>query len=206
MKGSAGIPAAANFHINRVCNERCPYCFATFRDDARLDAVHRGLPLPEAVRVVNLLADAGIEKLNFAIAHDDGQAVDGLVRTEVVLTGASRTPKAPTCAYLSIRGARAANMPLVHGMPPPQGPLDTPALVVGPRVSPDRPVQARPNRRSTMGEGRDTDYVDLDQVRAEVNTTRQLFEAQGWPSPDVPRRSIEEAAAAVMNLLTEKRA
>ncbi|MCX6022154.1 MAG: viperin family antiviral radical SAM protein [Chloroflexi bacterium] len=66
MKGSAGIPAAANFHINRVCNERCPYCFATFRDDARLDAVHRGLPLPEAVRVVNLLADAGIEKLNFA--------------------------------------------------------------------------------------------------------------------------------------------
>ena len=147
-----------------------------------------------------------IEKLNFAIAHDDGQAVDGLVRTEVVLTGASRTPKAPTCAYLSIRGARAANMPLVHGMPPPQGPLDTPALVVGPRVSPDRPVQARPNRRSTMGEGRDTDYVDLDQVRAEVNTTRQLFEAQGWPSPDVPRRSIEEAAAAVMNLLTEKRA
>jgi regulator of PEP synthase PpsR (kinase-PPPase family) len=147
-----------------------------------------------------------IETLNFAIAHDDGQTVDGLVRAEVVLTGASRTSKTPTCVYLAIRGVRAANVPPVPGMPPPQGPLDTPALVVGPWVSPDRLVQVRRNRQATMGEGRDTDYVDLDQVRAEVNTTRQLFEAQGWPSLDVTRRSIEETAAAVMNLLTEKRA
>ena len=56
-----------------------------------------------------------------------------------------------------------------------------------------------------MGENRDTDYVDLDQVRQEVAATRQLFEAQGWPTIDVTRRSIEETAAAVMNLLTEKR-
>ncbi len=146
-----------------------------------------------------------IETMNFAIAHDDGQAVDGLNRAEVVLTGASRTSKTPTCVYLAIRGIRAANVPLVPGMPPPPGLLETPALVVGLWVSPDRLVQVRRNRLVTMGEGRDTDYVDLDQVRAEVNTTRQLFEAQGWPSLDVTRRSIEETAAAVMNLMAEKR-
>ena len=57
----------------------------------------------------------------------------------------------------------------------------------------------------TMGADRETDYVDLDQVRAEVASTRALFEAQGWPSIDVTRRSIEETAAAVMNLLADKR-
>ena len=145
-----------------------------------------------------------IETLNFAIAHDDGQALDGLAHAEVVLTGASRTSKTPTCVYLAIRGIRAANVPLVPGMRPPPALLKTPGLVVGLWVSPDRLVQVRRNRLTTMGEARQTDYVDLDQVRQEVATTRQLFEVQGWPSIDVTRRSIEETAAAVMNLLAER--
>jgi regulator of PEP synthase PpsR (kinase-PPPase family) len=146
-----------------------------------------------------------IETLNFAIAHDDGQAADGLLKAEVVLTGASRTSKTPTCVYLAIRGIRAGNVPLVPGVPPPQALLETRALVVGLWVSPDRLVQVRRNRLMTMGADRETDYVDLDQVRAEVASTRALFEAQGWPSIDVTRRSIEETAAAVMNLLADKR-
>lgn len=146
-----------------------------------------------------------IEMLNFAIAHDDGQGLEGLSKAEVVLAGASRTSKTPTCVYLAIRGIRAANVPLVPGLPPPPALLATPALVVGLWVSPDRLVQVRRNRLSTMGETRDTDYVDLDQVRGEVAFTRQLFEAEGWPTIDVTRRSIEETAAAVLNLLAEKR-
>ncbi len=146
-----------------------------------------------------------IETLNFAIAHDDGQALEGLSKAEVVLTGASRTSKTPTCVYLAIRGIRAANVPLVPGMAPPPALLQTQGLVVGLWVSPDRLVQVRRNRLSAMGETRDTEYVDLEQVRGEVAVTRQLFEAQGWPTIDVTRRSIEETAAAVMNLLTEKR-
>ncbi len=147
-----------------------------------------------------------IEVLNFTIAHDDGQSLDSIDGAEVILTGASRTSKTPTCVYLAIRGVRAANVPLVPRMPPPQQLLDarTP-LVVGLWVSPDRLVQVRRNRLSTMGEQRDTNYVDLDAVRAEVAATRQLFERQGWPMIDVSRRSIEETAAAVMNLLNERR-
>ncbi len=145
-----------------------------------------------------------IETLNFAIAHDDGQSLDGIAQAEVILTGASRTSKTPTCVYLAIRGIKAANVPLVPGMAPPPALLAANALVVGLWVSPDRLVQVRRNRLSTMGETRATDYVDLDQVRAEVAATRQLFENQGWPTIDVTRRSIEETAATVMNLLTEK--
>ncbi len=65
-------------------------------------------------------------------------------------------------------------------------------------------MQVRRNRLNTLGEVRDTTYVDVESVRAEVTATRQLFEAQGWPAIDVSRRSVEETAAAVLNLLAER--
>ena len=124
----------------------------------------------------------------------------------MILTGASRTSKTPTCVYLAIRGVRTANVPLVPRMPPPPQLLAARApLIVGLWVSPDRLVQVRRNRLTSMGENRDSDYVELDAVRAEIAATRQLFENQGWPTIDVSRRSIEETAAAVLNLLGERK-
>lgn len=147
-----------------------------------------------------------IEALNFTIAHDDGQILEQLEEAEVVLVGASRTSKTPTCVYLAIRGVRAANVPLVPGMPLPRQLLTaTKPLIVGLWASPDRLVQVRRNRLNTLGEVRDTSYVDLESVRAEVAATRKLFDAQDWPVIDVSRRSVEETAAAVLNLLAERR-
>jgi regulator of PEP synthase PpsR (kinase-PPPase family) len=147
-----------------------------------------------------------IEVLNFTIAHDDGQSLDTIDDAEVILTGASRTSKTPTCVYLAIRGVAAANVPLVPRLPPPPQLLAAKKpLIVGLWVSPDRLIQVRRNRLLTMGETRDSDYVDPDSVRAEVAITRKLFESQDWPMIDVTRRSIEETAAAVMNLLNERK-
>lgn len=146
-----------------------------------------------------------IEALNYTITHDDGQALDMLDQAEVVLAGASRTSKTPTCVYLAIRGVRAANVPIVPGLPlPPQLLAAKQPLIVGLWASPDRLVQVRRNRLNTLGEARDTTYVDLEAVRAEVTATRKLFESHGWPAIDVTRRSVEETAAAVLNLLTER--
>ncbi|HTT84452.1 MAG TPA: pyruvate, water dikinase regulatory protein [Rhizomicrobium sp.] len=147
-----------------------------------------------------------IEALNFAIAHDDGQALALLEQAEVVLVGASRTSKTPTCVYLAIRGICAANVPLIPGMPLPAELLAAQhPLIVGLWASPDRLVQVRRNRLNTLGEMRPTSYVDLDSVRAEVMATRQLFEQRGWPAIDVSRRSVEETAASVLNLLADRR-
>jgi hypothetical protein len=146
-----------------------------------------------------------IEALNFTIQHDDGQALDTIDGAEVVLVGASRTSKTPTCVYLAIRGVRAANVPLVPGLPlPPQLFAARRPLIVGLWVTPDRLVQVRRNRLTTMGEQRSTDYVDLESVRNEISQTRKLFEQQDWPVIDVSRRSVEETAAAVINLLSER--
>ena len=147
-----------------------------------------------------------IEALNFTIQHDDGQALETLDDAQVVLVGASRTSKTPTCVYLAIRGISAANVPLIPNVAlAPQLLAARRPLIVGLWASPDRLVQVRRNRLSTLGEGRETDYVDIDAVRAEVAATRKVFEQHDWPSIDVSRRSIEETAAAVLNLLTERR-
>ena len=146
-----------------------------------------------------------IEALNFAIAHDDGQSLEMLNEAEVVLVGASRTSKTPTSVYLAIRGIRAANVPIVPNFPlPPQLVAAEKPLIVGLWASPDRLVQVRRNRLIVLEEVRDTSYVDLESVRAEVMATRRLFEQFGWSAIDVSRRSVEETAAAVMNLLAER--
>lgn len=144
--------------------------------------------------------------LDFAIHHDDGQGLGELERADVVLVGVSRTSKTPTCVYLAHRGVRAANVPLVPTQDPPPSlsELKNP-LVVGLVVSPDRLVSIRRNRLEHLGVQADTDYVDVDRVREETVRARRLFERLGWPVIDVSRRSVEETAAQVINLISERR-
>ncbi len=147
-----------------------------------------------------------VEAVNFTIQHDDGQSLERLEQADVVLVGASRTSKTPTCVYLAIRGIRAANVPLVPGVEPPEQLLALKKpLVVGLYAAPERLLQIRRNRLTTMGETRGTDYVDEEAVRGEIASTRRLYERMGWPTLDVSRRSIEETAATVMNWLTERK-
>ena len=146
-----------------------------------------------------------MEALSYTIEHDDGQLMDDLGGADVILVGASRTCKTPTCVYLAIRGLRAANVPLVPGVPPPRSLFEyTKPLIIGLWASPERLVQVRRNRLATMGEHRETSYVDIEIVRSEVMTTRRLYEQHGWHSLDVTRRSVEEAAATIMNWLAER--
>ena len=148
-----------------------------------------------------------VEALNYAIQHDDGQNTHDLASADVVLVGVSRSSKTPTCIYLAIRGVRAANVPIVPGMDLPEHVFSiTKPLIVGLWLSPERLMQIRRNRLAIMGETKSTDYVDEEAIRAEIQFTRRMFERYEWPSIDVSRRSIEETAAAVLNLLEERAA
>jgi regulator of PEP synthase PpsR (kinase-PPPase family) len=144
-----------------------------------------------------------MDALSYALGHDDGQGGQDLQSADVVLVGVSRTSKTPTCIYLAHRGVRAANVPLVSPNEPPPALRNLKGVrVVGLTVSPDRLVQIRRNRLRSLNEGRDSSYVDIDVVRAEIVAARRLFEREGWPMIDVTRRSVEETAAAVINILS----
>jgi regulator of PEP synthase PpsR (kinase-PPPase family) len=143
-----------------------------------------------------------MDALNYAIGHDDGQGGQDLEQADVVLVGVSRTSKTPTCIYLAHRGVRAANVPMVPTRPLPEALFTLKkALVVGLTLSPDRLVQIRKNRLLNLKETRESTYVDPDNVRDEIVQARRLFERHGWPVIDVTRRSVEETAAAVLNIL-----
>ena len=148
-----------------------------------------------------------VEAVNFTLQHDDGQSIRDIADADVVLVGASRTSKTPTCVYLAIRGVRAANVPIVPGVEAPEELFGaTKPLIVGLWATPDRLLQVRRQRLNTIGETRGTEYTDEESVRAEIAFTRKLFERQDWPAIDVSRRSIEETAAAVLGMLAERRA
>jgi len=147
-----------------------------------------------------------IDALDFAMDHDDGQQVVELKDSDVILVGVSRTSKTPTCVYLAHRGVKASNVPFVPNVPlPPELFAERRPLVVGLTISADRLVHIRKNRLVAMKETRAGDYTEEDSVRAEVMKAQKLFEREGWPTIDVSRRSIEETAAAVLNLLAEHR-
>ncbi len=141
-----------------------------------------------------------IDAMNFALSSDDGQNSAHLNEADIVLLGVSRTSKTPTCIYLANRGIKAANVPVVPGVPlPPEVVAATRPLIVGLTKDPARLVQVRRNRLRMIAQGSDdTDYTDLDSVRQEVSFARKLFTKNGWLVIDVTRRSIEETAATIL--------
>jgi len=148
-----------------------------------------------------------IDALNYTMLHDDGQHTEDLEDADVVLVGVSRTSKTPTSIYLANRGVKTGNVPLVPGIPvaPTVEALSRP-LVVGLYASPERIVQIRQNRLLGLKAHHDeAQYIDRKAVAEEVAFSRKLCAKHNWPIIDVTRRSIEETAAAVLSLLTDRR-
>ena len=147
-----------------------------------------------------------IDALNFTLMHDDGQMTEELEEAEVVLVGVSRTSKTPTGIYLANRGIKTANVPLVPGIPlPPQLETLVKPLVVGLVASPERIIQIRQNRLLSLKADDDSPYVDKNAVAEEIALSRRLCARHNWPIIDVSRRSIEETAAAILELYQSHR-
>jgi len=143
-----------------------------------------------------------VDAINFTMVHDDGAGAENWEEADIILAGVSRSSKTPTSIYLANRGYKTANIPLVPQSPPPPSlfRLKKP-LVVGLTNSPERLIAIRRNRLLTLGQAPDTDYVDAATVTAEVAFARRLFADHDVPVIDVTRRSIEETAAAIINLV-----
>lgn len=149
-----------------------------------------------------------VAALEYAVAADDGTRETRLQEAEVVLLGVSRTSKTPTCAYLAGRGVKAANVPLIPGRSLPDGlrSLDRArTLLVGLTARPRRLAEIRQNRLTAMNHTRqDTDYADLERIRAEVREAQMTMSELGCHMIDVTRRSIEETAAEIIGILEDQ--
>jgi hypothetical protein len=150
-----------------------------------------------------------IDAMHYVLAHDDGQAAAGLAEAEVILVGVSRSSKTPTCFYLANRGIKAANVPLVPNLPVPAD-LEKPHCpVIGLTLDAAALIEIRRFRLRLIAAGAQTgavrqtttEYIDEESVRTELLWARRLCNSRGWPVIDVTRRSIEETAATVLQLM-----
>ena len=150
-----------------------------------------------------------IDAIHFVLAHDDGQAQAGIAEADVILVGVSRSSKTPTSFYLANRGVKAANVPLVPGTADPPGLEEPHCPVIGLTLDAHALIEIRRHRLKLIAHGPGTvhikqdsgDYVDIEAVKGELLWARRLCTRRGWPVIDVTRRSIEETAATVLQLM-----
>lgn len=150
---------------------------------------------------------ARMDAVDYALHHDDGQKSGrSLEEADVILVGVSRTSKTPTCIYLANRGIKAANVPYVPGIALPEKLMSmTGPLFVALTAAPNRLVDIRRNRLASLGEMRETEYLDETAVEDEVRQARKFYAQMNWPVIDVTRRSVEETAAEIVTLLEHHR-
>lgn len=146
-----------------------------------------------------------IDALNFTMAHDDGRLPNDLSEADIIILGISRTSKTPTSIYLAQRGFKTSNVPLVPSVPLPQQLQQAEGVfVVGLVASPDRIAEIRRNRVRFLADRDMGTYVDREEIAREVRDSRRLFAKHGWPVIDVTRRSIEETAATIIKLYSDR--
>lgn len=143
-----------------------------------------------------------IEAIDFTIKHDDSMRINTVGYAEVVLLGVSRTTKTPVSIYLSYRGWKVANIPIVMGYPIPQEVLNMDQRkIIALTIKPSRLKLIRLERQEKIGSTELVNYTDDEMVRDEVNYGLELYRKNGYPIIDVTYKSIEETATEVMRTI-----
>jgi [pyruvate, water dikinase]-phosphate phosphotransferase / [pyruvate, water dikinase] kinase len=145
-----------------------------------------------------------IEAIEFAVKYDDGVG-KGLDEADIVLVGVSRTSKTPLSIYLGYLGHKAANVPVVRGIEPPEELFEIdPAKVVGLTIGADRLADIRTARVKSMGAPRRR-YAELEAVYDELEEAAKLHRKLRCPVIDVTELSVEETAMRIIRLVERRR-
>ena len=146
-----------------------------------------------------------IDAIEFAVAHDDGQRPHEMYRAEIILAGVSRAGKTPLAMYLSTRGWRTANVPLVPQLDPPDELFAVdPRRVVGLDIDAGQLLAYRQRRQRTLGLRAPSPYTDPEALYEEVAFARRVFQRGGFNIIDITDRPIEESADAVIARVTDR--
>ena len=143
-----------------------------------------------------------IEAIQFTMNHDDGNLVGDIEKSDIILIGVSRTSKTPTSIYLANKGFKTSNIPLVNENSLPKKLKDNPKLtcVVGLSTEPERLVDLRKNRMTSLKETENIKYTNIENIKKEIIDAKKTFQKYKWPSIDVTRKSVEETAASIIKI------
>ena len=143
-----------------------------------------------------------IEAIQFTMNHDDGNLLNDVDKSDIIIVGVSRTSKTPTSIYLANKGFKTSNIPLVNENSLPEKLKENPQItcVVGLNTEPERLADLRKNRMNSLKEKDSTKYTNLNDIKDEVLKAKKTFQKYKWPVIDVTRKSVEETAASIIKI------
>jgi regulator of PEP synthase PpsR (kinase-PPPase family) len=143
-----------------------------------------------------------IEAIQFTMNHDDGNLVNDIEKSDIILVGVSRTSKTPTSIYLANKGFKTSNIPLVNENSLPKKLKENPQMtcVIGLNTEPERLVDLRKNRMNSLKETENIKYTNIENIKREIDDAKRTFSKYKWPSIDVTRKSVEETAASIIKI------
>jgi len=145
---------------------------------------------------------ARIDAIEYTVKHDDGRNAAELADADLVLVGVSRTGKTPLSVFLSYRGWRVANVPIILDMDPPAQLFKVdPRRAVALVIEPERLLSIRQARSKRLSNNLALDYASKRHIAQEIEWFRQILLRGVWPVVDVTYRSIEETASEIMDLV-----
>jgi len=158
--------------------------------------------VPSGQHVLNDEYYERIEAIQFTMNHDDGNLINEIDKSDLILLGVSRTSKTPTSIYLANRGFKTSNIPLVNKNSIPEILKKNPRLscVVGLTTEAERLADVRKNRMNTLKETEKTNYTNIETIKEEVEEAKKIFKKYNWPTIDVTRKSVEETAASIIKI------
>jgi regulator of PEP synthase PpsR (kinase-PPPase family) len=144
-----------------------------------------------------------IEAIEYTVKHDDGKTLSALNEADIVLVGISRTSKTPLSIFLSHKGFKVANVPLVINTPLPEElfKMDQ-RKVVGLMIDPDTLLRIRRKRLEKFGQDPGSEYASREHIFKEIEYANQLFKQnRRWPVFNITDRALEETAAEIVRIV-----
>ena len=157
---------------------------------------------PSGQHVLNEEYYDRIEAIQFTMNHDDGNLLNDVEKSDIILVGVSRTSKTPTSIYLANKGFKTSNIPLVNENSLPNKLKENPQItcVIGLNTEPERLVDLRKNRMNSLKETENTNYTSIENIKKEIIDAKKTFQKYRWPTIDVTRKSVEETAASIIKI------
>ena len=158
--------------------------------------------IPSGQHVLNEEYYKRIEAIQFTMNHDDGNAINDVEKSDIILLGVSRTSKTPTSIYLANRGYKTSNIPIVNENSIPEKLKKNPKAqcIIGLVADAKRLHDVRKNRLVTIKENENINYTKIEKIEIELDKSKKTFQKYQWPTIDVSRKSVEETAASIIKI------
>lgn len=145
-----------------------------------------------------------IEAIEFTVKHDDGKTMAQLDKADIVLVGISRTSKTPLSIFLSHKGWKVANVPMVLDTPLPEElfKIDQ-RRIVGLIIDMESLQRVRRSRLEKFGQDPGGEYASMSHIAKEIEYAEKIFKQnRRWPVFNVTDRALEETAGEIVRVIS----